>query len=218
MISVFIALYFIKTILGNKKCIHESAIYRTNNDEEEFRELTYKRFIASQEPLITTLETNSIVLIVGCYVFQDTEYLTLVQTIPISTSTDEIEITSDNLSNSLPLLLYSVSIVFNSYFSDNEFASDIEWNYAGTEQFFNNSNKEKAKAQDDINNHLKKTNLLPTSSSKTQRTLFEPQNDKLQPDNHKNNNSQNDKPQINNLLNAISQIKNTGSQSQKDVE
>ncbi|KAF0491439.1 hypothetical protein F8M41_021818 [Gigaspora margarita] len=119
-------------------------------------------------------------------------------------------------------------------------ASDIEWNYAGAEQSSNNSNKEKAKAQDNINNHLKSieekyaklsspsrkrrgTNLLPTSFSKTQRTSSEPQNDKPQPDNPKNNNPQNnnpqnDKPQINNLLNAISQIKNTGSQPQKDVE
>ncbi|RIB26565.1 hypothetical protein C2G38_2266581 [Gigaspora rosea] len=294
MTSIFIALCFIKTISGSEKCIHGSAIYRTTNDEEEFRELTYKEFIASQEPLITALETNSIVLM-----------LTLVQTIPISTSTDEIEITPDNLPHSPPLLLYSAPVVSNSYFSDNEFgresfmlskklyngvtgyknieseviifytnqtnrydtlknnlkktvlsvigrfkvgtrkmhhiiAFDIEWNYAGAEQSSNNSNKGKAKAQDDINNHLENieekyaklsspsrkrrgTNLLPTSSSKTQRTSSEPRNDKPQPDkpqpdNSKNNNPQNDKPQVNNLLNAISQIKNTGSQPQKDVE
>ncbi|CAG8529528.1 23336_t:CDS:2 [Gigaspora rosea] len=111
MTSIFIALCFIKTISGSEKCIHGSAIYRTTNDEEEFRELTYKEG----------------------------------------------------------------------------------------------------------------TNLLPTSSSKTQRTSSEPRNDKPQPDkpqpdNSKNNNPQNDKPQVNNLLNAISQIKNTGSQPQKDVE
>ncbi|CAG8604132.1 39340_t:CDS:2 [Gigaspora margarita] len=61
---------------------------------------------------------------VGCYVFKDAEYLTLVQTIPISTSTDEIEITPDNLPHSLPLLLYSAPVISNSYFSNNEFGRE----------------------------------------------------------------------------------------------
>ncbi|CAG8783222.1 6748_t:CDS:2 [Gigaspora margarita] len=41
MTSIFIALYFIKTISGSKKCIYKNAVYRSN--KQEFRELTYKK-------------------------------------------------------------------------------------------------------------------------------------------------------------------------------
>ncbi|CAG8695058.1 4645_t:CDS:2, partial [Racocetra persica] len=112
-------LYFVKTISGSKKYVHGNAAYRTNNNEEEFRELTYKRFIASQKSLITELEKNFIVLIVGRYILEDTEYLTLIQTIPISIS-DKIKLTSDNLSHGPLLLFYSAPVVSNSYFLDNE--------------------------------------------------------------------------------------------------
>ncbi|CAG8548270.1 8946_t:CDS:1, partial [Racocetra fulgida] len=74
MTLIFIALCFIKTISGSDKYIHGNALYRTTNPETEFRELTYKGFITTQESLITELEKNSIVLMVGRYVLEDTEY------------------------------------------------------------------------------------------------------------------------------------------------
>ncbi|CAG8717324.1 14857_t:CDS:2, partial [Racocetra persica] len=86
-------------------------------------------------------------------------------------------------------------------------ASDIKWNYASNEQSPETSNKEKEKAQNDINNHFdtieekyaklsssflrkrKQSNLLTTSfSSKTQKASPETEF---------------------NFLNTISQIKNT---------
>ncbi|CAG8757995.1 23707_t:CDS:2 [Dentiscutata erythropus] len=180
---------------------HRSAIYRSN--EEEFRELTYKDFI-TQKFLITKLEKNSIVLIIGRYVFEDAKYLTLVQTVLISTSSDEIEITPDDLSYSSSLLLFSASVISNFHFSNSEFGREslmlskklyngitgyknIESeviNYASNEQTSNNTNKEKAKAQSDINDHLEEKNntqiLLPTSPSKPQKTEPQKNNPKLQ--------------------------------------
>ncbi|RIB13498.1 hypothetical protein C2G38_2197726 [Gigaspora rosea] len=218
MTSVFIAFMFYQNYLGKRKI--------TNNDKEEFRELTYKGFIADQEPLITALETNSIVLMVGRYVFEDTEYFTLVQTVPIFTSTNEIEITPDDLPHSPPLLLYSAPVVSNFYFSDKEFGRE---NFMLSKKLYNGVTGHKnieSELLEDLKSEQgksssrkrKETNLLPTSFSKTQRTSSKPQNNKPQSDNPKNNNTQNDKPQINNLLNAIFQIKDTGSQPQKDVE
>ncbi|CAG8552288.1 21978_t:CDS:1, partial [Racocetra persica] len=86
-------------------------------------------------------------------------------------------------------------------------ASDIEWNYTSNEQSSETSNKEKRKAQNDINNHLdtikekyaklsispsrkrKQSNLLTTSFSfKTQKASPETKS---------------------NFLNTVSQIKNT---------
>ncbi|CAG8521042.1 5668_t:CDS:2, partial [Dentiscutata heterogama] len=186
--------------------------------QEEFKELTYKGFV-TQESLITELEKNSIALMIG-------RYLTLIQTVPISISNDEIEITPDDLPYSSPLLLFSAPVISNSHFSNSEFdnlkktvlsvigrlnigakkmlhiiATDIEWNYVGNEQISDNLNKEKAKAQGDINNYLEGikekyaklnsfpsrkrqcTNFPPPSPSKTQKT--EPQNNNSNPQNNK---------------------------------
>ncbi|CAG8612817.1 13979_t:CDS:2 [Dentiscutata erythropus] len=292
MSSIFIALCFIKTISASEKCIHGNAIYRTNNNEPEFRELTYKGFI-TQDSLIADLEKNSIALMIGRYVFEDAEYLTLIQTVPISTSTDDVEITPDDLPYTSPLLLFSAPVVPNSHFSNNEFgreslmlskklyngvtghkniesevivsytnqngrynalkdnlkktvlsvigslkigakkmlhiiATDIEWNYAGNEQTSDNSNKGKAKAQNDLNNHLEsieekytklnspskkrqRTNLPTPLPSKTQKTdpQNEPQNNTSKPPNNKSLND--------NFLQAVSQIKNTGTGLQNNI-
>ncbi|CAG8761343.1 42493_t:CDS:2, partial [Gigaspora margarita] len=235
----------------SEKCIYGNAIYRSN--EQEFRELTYKGFV-TQESLITELEKNSIVLMVGRYMLEDTEYLTLIQTVPISTSSNEIEITSDDLPYTPPLLLFSVPVIPNSYFSNNEYgreslmlykklyngitgyknieskvkdwyqkmlyiiALDIEWNYAGNEQTSDNSNKGKTKAQIDINNHLEsieeryansrkkqRTNLLPSSPSKPQKTDPQPNN----------STPQNNKSLAKKFLQAVDQIKNAGPVPQK---
>ncbi|RIB20430.1 hypothetical protein C2G38_2179366 [Gigaspora rosea] len=127
----------------------------------------------------------------------------------VTSHINKIEITPDDLSHSLPLLLYSAPVISNSYFSDNEFGREsfmlFKKLYNGVTSHINIESK-------------KRNKFAATSSSKTQRTSSVPQNNKLQPDNPKNNNPQNNKPQINNVLNAIYQIKNTGSQLQKDVE
>ncbi|KAF0538529.1 hypothetical protein F8M41_007736 [Gigaspora margarita] len=121
MTSIFIALCFIKTILGSKKYIYGNAVYRSN--KQEFRELTYKSFV-TQESLITELEKNSIVLIVGRYMLEDTEYLTLIQTVPIFTSSNKIEITSDDLLYTPLLLLFSAPIIANSHFFNNKYGRE----------------------------------------------------------------------------------------------
>ncbi|CAG8699293.1 27505_t:CDS:2 [Dentiscutata erythropus] len=282
MTSIFVALCFIKTISGSETCIHRNAVYRTNSNKEEFRKLTYKGFII-QEFLITELEKNFIALMIG-------RYLTLIKTIPISTSNDEIKITPGDLLYSSLLLLFSASVIPNTHFSNNKFgkeslmlskklyngatsyknieteiivsytnqnsqynvlkdnlkktvlsvirrlkigakkmlhiiATDIKWNYASNEQTSDNSNKVKAKAQGDINDHLESikekytklnsfsskkkqcSNLLPTSSSKVQKT--DPQSN--------NSKTQNDKSLANNFLQAIGQIKNIGTGPQNNI-
>ncbi|CAG8820931.1 22100_t:CDS:2, partial [Gigaspora margarita] len=72
------------------------------------------------------------------------------------------------------------------------YASDIKWNYAGNKQTSDNSNKEKTKAQTDINNHLEKTDPQPNNST-----------------------PQNDKSPAEKFLQAIDQIKNAGPEPQK---
>ncbi|CAG8676097.1 1471_t:CDS:2 [Dentiscutata erythropus] len=116
MTSIFVALCFIKTISGSEKCVYGNAVYRTNSNKEKFRKLTYKGFI-TQESLITELEKNSIALIIGRYVFKDTEYLKPYQFPPPMT----IEITPDDLLYLSSLLLFFASIISNTHFSNNEF-------------------------------------------------------------------------------------------------
>ncbi|CAG8450263.1 2944_t:CDS:2 [Cetraspora pellucida] len=68
-------------------------------------------------------EKNSIVLIVGYYVYEeDTEYIhiTLIQSGSISYSDDEYTLTSENLPNSSSLLFYSASVIMNSYIPNNK--------------------------------------------------------------------------------------------------
>ncbi|CAG8758642.1 8409_t:CDS:2, partial [Racocetra persica] len=139
--------------------------------------------------------------------------LSLVQTIPISTSNYEIEVTSDDLLYMSPLLLFSVSIIPNLYFFNNEFGREsfmltkklynsvteyknIESeNYAGHEQTSNNSNKGKPKAQNDLNNYFKSikekyTKLNSSFSRKRQRpNLLPSSSSKAKKTNLQNNNS-----------------------------
>ncbi|CAG8821619.1 17889_t:CDS:2, partial [Racocetra persica] len=73
--------------------------------------------------LITLFEKHAIVLIVGCYVYEeDVEYAYIdhcVQSVSVSYFNDEYTLTPDDLSNLFPLLLYSASVVPNSYISNN---------------------------------------------------------------------------------------------------
>ncbi|CAG8732674.1 7315_t:CDS:1, partial [Racocetra persica] len=98
-------------------------------------------------------------------------------------------------------------------------------NYAGHEQTFDNLNKRKAKAQNDLNNYLEsikkkytklnsslfrkrqRPSLLPSSSSKAKKT------------NLQNNNStpQTDNSLTNNFLQAIAQIRNTEIELQNNI-
>lgn len=74
---------FTKTVSGSDKYIAGNAIYHITNDNDEFREITFRGLIGNSELLIMTFERNIILLIVGHYVYEDAEYLTLVQMVPI---------------------------------------------------------------------------------------------------------------------------------------
>ncbi|RIB24707.1 hypothetical protein C2G38_626811 [Gigaspora rosea] len=80
MSSIFISFCFIKTVTGSDKYVSGSALYRIKDNEESFREIIYKGFTRSSETLIDDFENNSIVLIIGQYVYdENAEYITLIQ-------------------------------------------------------------------------------------------------------------------------------------------
>ncbi|CAG8494098.1 3494_t:CDS:2, partial [Cetraspora pellucida] len=86
-------------------------------------EIAFKGFTTNPDSLIMQFEKNSIVLIVGHYVYEeDTKYVhvTLIQSVPISYSDNEYTLTPENLPNSSPLLFYSAPVVTNSYIPDNK--------------------------------------------------------------------------------------------------
>ncbi|RIB09806.1 hypothetical protein C2G38_2207795 [Gigaspora rosea] len=62
----------------------------------------------------------SIVLLIGCYVYEDAEYVTLVQTILISSSERDYVLTPEDLLSSSSLLIYSAAIIADSYISNNQ--------------------------------------------------------------------------------------------------
>ncbi|KAF0488009.1 hypothetical protein F8M41_022434 [Gigaspora margarita] len=121
MSSFFILFCFIKTISRSDKYISETALYRIDNDVDAFREITFKGFTSSSESLVSSLEKNSIALMIGRYVYEEnTEYIALIQTIPVLFSDTECVLTSSDLLYSLLLLLFSAPIVQGSYCPDNE--------------------------------------------------------------------------------------------------
>ncbi|KAF0474823.1 hypothetical protein F8M41_024641 [Gigaspora margarita] len=138
MLSIFIAYCFVKTISGNDKFINGSALYHINDEEDEFRELIYKGFTANEDFLIISFEKDSIILIIGRYVYHDNvesiglctlyivNYLSVynltqfflkvgfIQTILISSSSDS-SCSSEDLLYAFPLLIYTAPAVTNSY-------------------------------------------------------------------------------------------------------
>ncbi|CAG8729677.1 28790_t:CDS:2 [Dentiscutata erythropus] len=110
MSSVFVSFYFVKTISASKKFLTRSALYHVNNKDDEFREFTFKGFTATPETLITDFEKNFIILMIG-------HYLTLIQTVPISSSANNALLTPEDLSYASPFLLFSAPILQNSFLS-----------------------------------------------------------------------------------------------------
>ncbi|CAG8471451.1 15677_t:CDS:2 [Dentiscutata erythropus] len=117
MSSVFVSFCFVKTISASEKFLTGSALYRVNNENDKFREFTFKGFTATPETLIADFEKNSIVLMIGHYVYEDTEYLTLIQTVPISFFANDTLLTPKDLLYASPLLLFSAPILQNSFLS-----------------------------------------------------------------------------------------------------
>ena len=75
MSLIFISFCFVKTVSVNEKFLTGSALYRVSNEEDEFRQFNYKGFTATPETLIEDFEKNSIVLMIGRYVYEDAEYV-----------------------------------------------------------------------------------------------------------------------------------------------
>ena len=63
---------------GTEKSINGTALYRATQDE--FREFIFKAYIESEESLIQEFEKESIVLIVGHYVYKEKiEYICIIK-------------------------------------------------------------------------------------------------------------------------------------------
>ncbi|RIB23873.1 hypothetical protein C2G38_2170036 [Gigaspora rosea] len=119
MSSVFIAFCFIKTVSGNSKFLNGTAVYCVSDNEDEFRELNYKGFTRNNETLIVNFERNSIVLMIGRYVYhQNAEYLSFIQTVPLSSPQTDSDCVPEDLPYIFPLLIYSAPAVTNSYKSN----------------------------------------------------------------------------------------------------
>ncbi|CAG8849019.1 33970_t:CDS:2, partial [Gigaspora margarita] len=105
MSSVFTAFCFIKTISGNNKFVTRTALYRINDEDVEFSEITYKGFTRTAETLISDFEKNLIVC--------------LVQTVPVFSFHNGSACTPDDLPYAFPLLIYSAPTITNSYKANN---------------------------------------------------------------------------------------------------
>ncbi|CAG8484395.1 10699_t:CDS:2 [Gigaspora margarita] len=95
---------FTKTVSGGDKYIVGNAVYHITNDNDEFREITFRGLIGNSELLIMTFERNTFLFM-----------LTLVQMVPILSPDAEYVPTPSDLPNSSPLLLYTATIVPDSY-------------------------------------------------------------------------------------------------------
>ncbi|RIB03779.1 hypothetical protein C2G38_2224080 [Gigaspora rosea] len=279
MSSVFISFCFVKTVSVNEKFLTGSALYHVSNKEDEFRQFNYKGFTATPETLIENFEKNSIVLMIGCYVYEDTEYLTLIQTVPISSSTNDDTLLPEDLPYTSPLLLFSAPVLHNSFLSlgkgrecfilskrlyngvnnhrnidakitvsyDNSnnrydaiknnlkktvmsvigqlrigktntphiIASDVEWNYAGTDSKpSNTSNGGKQKTKQSFDNLLnsieeKYANMNSKSPNKKQRVNLT---------STARSNASIEKPTTTNVLNSVNEIKNRAPTSQESAK
>ncbi|KAF0504550.1 hypothetical protein F8M41_019496 [Gigaspora margarita] len=112
MSSLFIAFCFAKTVTGNNKFITGTALYRISSFANDFREFTYKGFACNSKTLVFPFEKNFIVFMVG-------RYIALVQTVPISCSKGDHILVPEDLPDSSSLLIYTASVVPNSYIPDN---------------------------------------------------------------------------------------------------
>ncbi|CAG8821650.1 29627_t:CDS:2, partial [Gigaspora margarita] len=120
MSSLFTAFCFTKNVTNNNKHISGIALYQINYNVNKFREITFKGFIANSKSLIIPFKKNSIVLMIGCYVYEDIKYVMLVQAVPISSSEGNYILAPEDLPNSLPLLTYTTTIVSDSYIANNQ--------------------------------------------------------------------------------------------------
>ncbi|RIB19003.1 hypothetical protein C2G38_2084173 [Gigaspora rosea] len=76
MSSLFVAFCFAKTVTGNDNYITGTALYQINDNTDEFREITFKGFTKNPDSLVIPFEKNSIILIVGHYVYKENvEYI-----------------------------------------------------------------------------------------------------------------------------------------------
>ncbi|CAG8662206.1 20010_t:CDS:2, partial [Dentiscutata erythropus] len=74
----------------NDKFITGTTLYYTDEDDE-FREFIYKGFMGNTDLLIIEFKKNSIVLMIGKYIYQkNAEYLSLTQTIPVTLPSDSM--------------------------------------------------------------------------------------------------------------------------------
>ncbi|CAG8792168.1 8996_t:CDS:2 [Gigaspora margarita] len=154
MLSIFISFCFIKTITGSDKYVSGSALYRIKDNKESFREIIYKGFTGSSETLIDNFENNSIVLMIGRYVYdKNTKYVTLIQATPISYFSDDTSITSEDLPYSFLLMIYSAPAVTNSYQSNDELGR-YSFMLFSESQTLSSSNKGKEKPHDNLDNQL----------------------------------------------------------------
>ncbi|KAF0457492.1 hypothetical protein F8M41_001169 [Gigaspora margarita] len=173
----------IKTISRGDKYLSGTALYCTNNDDNIFREVMFREFLGTPDCLISSFEKNSIILLIGRYVYEgDAEYVSLVQTVPVSSSDNEYILTPPDLPHSSPLLLFSAPVMQGSYYPDSGsgrdsfmlskhlyngvtnskqipsnviISSDIEWSYLASEtQYSGTLNKDKSKSWEELDNQL----------------------------------------------------------------
>ncbi|CAG8525448.1 17653_t:CDS:2, partial [Racocetra persica] len=104
------------TISSNNKFLSGTALYHASDNEDIFREFTFKNFTGNAETLIIDFEKNSIILMIGRYVYHESiEYLCLIQTISISLSHPNSVYVSKDLSYAFFLLLFTAPAVTNFY-------------------------------------------------------------------------------------------------------
>ncbi|CAG8832094.1 36753_t:CDS:2, partial [Gigaspora margarita] len=144
------------------KYISGSTLYRIKDNEESFREIIYKGFTRSSKTLIDNFKNNSIVLMIGRYVYdENAEYVTLIQATSISYFLDDTSITSEDLLYSFPLMIYSAPAVTNSYQSNDELGRHSFMLFSMLKWMLNPQKKQK------LDNYTPKPNPPKDNSSTT---------------------------------------------------
>ncbi|RIB11477.1 hypothetical protein C2G38_2261577 [Gigaspora rosea] len=115
MSSLFAAFCFTKNVIGNDKCISGTALYRINHTVDKFREIMFKGFTASSESIVMPFEKNSIVMMIGCYTYEDAEYSKAFRSLLPRGLYSYSRRPSES-----PLLIYSATVVADFYISDNQ--------------------------------------------------------------------------------------------------
>ncbi|KAF0557666.1 hypothetical protein F8M41_012799 [Gigaspora margarita] len=103
---------------GTDNFINGTALYRVAINNDQLSELTFKGYTGNPDSLVIPFEKNAIVLMVGRYVYEDKEYLSLIQATPVLSPDPNYIPTSNDLPSSLPLLIYSAMPVSGSYLLD----------------------------------------------------------------------------------------------------